>query len=85
MSAHNGDKSRYQVNRKRAVLRRAKIRELVKAAKAGDGGQAQRQGAKPAARTRSRTSPHRVVPARQACTPGASWPVRSTYSTYEPR
>jgi len=33
MSAHNGDKSRYQVNRKRAVLRRTKIRELVKAAK----------------------------------------------------
>jgi hypothetical protein len=35
MSARNGDKSRYQVNRKRAVLRRTKIRELVKAVKAG--------------------------------------------------
>jgi hypothetical protein len=35
MSARNGDKSRYQVNRKRAVLRRVKIRELVKASKAG--------------------------------------------------
>ena len=35
MSANNGDKSRYQVNRKRAVLRRSKIRELVKAVKAG--------------------------------------------------
>jgi hypothetical protein len=33
MSARNGDKSRYQVNRKRAVHRRTKIRELVKAAK----------------------------------------------------
>ena len=33
MSAKNGDKSRFQVNRKRAVLRRTKIRELVKAAK----------------------------------------------------
>lgn len=35
MSARNGDKSRYQINRKRAVQRRVKIRELVKAAKAG--------------------------------------------------
>jgi hypothetical protein len=35
MSARNGDKSRYQINRKRAVQRRTKIRELVKAAKAG--------------------------------------------------
>ena len=30
MSARNGDKSRYQINRKRAVQRRTKIRELVK-------------------------------------------------------
>ena len=33
MSAKNGDKSRYQINRKRAVLRRTKIREMVKQAK----------------------------------------------------
>ncbi len=33
MSARNGDKSRYQINRKRAVLRRVKIRELVKSVK----------------------------------------------------
>jgi hypothetical protein len=33
MSARNGDKSRYQINRKRTVHRRVKIRELVKAAK----------------------------------------------------
>ena len=33
MSARNGDKSRYQINRKRAVKRRVKIRELVSAAK----------------------------------------------------
>ena len=33
MSAKNGDKSRYQINRKRAVLRRNKIRELIKSAK----------------------------------------------------
>lgn len=33
MSARNGDKSRYQINRKRAVLRRTKIREMVKTAK----------------------------------------------------
>lgn len=33
MSARNGDKSRHQINRKRAVHRRVKIRELVKAAK----------------------------------------------------
>ena len=35
MSAKNGDKSRHQINRKRAVLRRAKMRDMVKAAKAG--------------------------------------------------
>ena len=29
MSARNGDKSRHQINRKRAVLRRARMRELV--------------------------------------------------------
>ena len=33
MSARNGDKSRHQINRKRAVVRRSKIRELVKQAK----------------------------------------------------
>jgi hypothetical protein len=31
MSARNGDKSRYQVNRKRGVLRRAKVREMLAA------------------------------------------------------
>jgi hypothetical protein len=31
MSARNGDKSRYQINRKRAVVRRAKIRAMVAA------------------------------------------------------
>jgi hypothetical protein len=35
MSAKNGDKSRYQINRKRAVLRRTKMREMVKNAKKG--------------------------------------------------
>jgi hypothetical protein len=35
MSARNGDKSRYQINRKRAVLRRAKIRQLAKSVKSG--------------------------------------------------
>jgi len=35
MSARNGDKSRYQINRKRAVHRRAKIRQLVKAVRGG--------------------------------------------------
>lgn len=33
MSARNGDKSRYQINRKRTILRRVKIRELVKGVK----------------------------------------------------
>ncbi len=37
MSANNGDKARYQKNRKRAVLRRTKIRELVAAGAAGSG------------------------------------------------
>ena len=35
MSAKNGDKARFQKNRKRVVQQRAKIRELVKATKAG--------------------------------------------------
>ena len=33
MSRLNGDKSRHQINRKRVVLRREKIRKLVEAAK----------------------------------------------------
>jgi hypothetical protein len=32
MSAKNGEKSRFQINRKRTVLRRARIRALVTAA-----------------------------------------------------
>jgi hypothetical protein len=35
MSQKNGDKSRYQINRKRAVLRRAKIRAMVAAGQLG--------------------------------------------------
>jgi hypothetical protein len=35
MSQRNGDKSRFQINRKRAVLRRAKIRAIVAAGSAG--------------------------------------------------
>jgi hypothetical protein len=34
MSRLNGDKSRHQINRKRVVLRRAKIKQLVADAKA---------------------------------------------------
>lgn len=33
MSAKNGDKSRHQINRKRVLVRRAKIRAMVEAAK----------------------------------------------------
>ena len=36
MSAKNGDKSRYQINRKRAVVRRAKIRAMVAAGTSGE-------------------------------------------------
>jgi len=35
MSQKNGEKSRFQINRKRAVKRREKIRTLVAAAMAG--------------------------------------------------
>ena len=35
MSARNGDKSRHQINRKRAVLRRTKIRRMMAERKAG--------------------------------------------------
>ena len=41
MSARNGDKARFQKNRKRVVLRRTKIRELVKASKAAAPGRAE--------------------------------------------
>jgi hypothetical protein len=41
MSARNGDKARYQINRKRAVVRRAKIRQMLAERKAaGEGGSA---------------------------------------------
>jgi hypothetical protein len=35
MSERNGEKSRFQINRKRTVLRRAKIRALVATGAAG--------------------------------------------------
>jgi hypothetical protein len=35
MSQKNGDKSRYQINRKRTVVRRAKIRAMVAAGQLG--------------------------------------------------
>jgi hypothetical protein len=35
MSQRNGEKSRFQINRKRGVLRRAKVRELL-VAQAGE-------------------------------------------------
>jgi hypothetical protein len=44
MSAHNGDKARFQKNRKRSVVRRAKIREL--AAGTSEAGAAQAQASK---------------------------------------
>jgi len=36
MSERNGEKSRFQINRKRTVLRRAKIRALVAASAPGE-------------------------------------------------
>jgi hypothetical protein len=36
MSARNGDKSRYQINRKRAVVRRAKIRAMIAGGASGE-------------------------------------------------
>ena len=35
MSERNGEKSRFQINRKRTLLRRAKIRAMVAAGSAG--------------------------------------------------
>ena len=46
MSERNGEKSRFQINRKRAVLRRAKIRELL--ASAGPGAVKRPAHSKPA-------------------------------------
>ena len=50
MSAINGDKSRHQINRKRGVHRRAKIRQLLEAhrAKKGTDSTAQKAGEKAA-------------------------------------
>jgi hypothetical protein len=42
MSARNGDKSRHQINRKRGVLRRAKIRQMLAERKAAAEGGAAR-------------------------------------------
>jgi hypothetical protein len=39
MSQRNGEKSRFQINRKRRVLQRVKIREMVAAAGAAGGKQ----------------------------------------------
>jgi hypothetical protein len=47
MSRLNGDKSRHQINRKRVVLRRAKIRKLVEEAK-GKGAESTPSSAKAA-------------------------------------
>ena len=55
MSQRNGDKSRFQINRKRVVLRRAKIRALVAAASA-----APAQGAGEAQAPKRRAKPARV-------------------------
>jgi hypothetical protein len=41
MSQKNGEKSRFQINRKRAVIRRAKIRALVATAAGASGDKAQ--------------------------------------------
>ncbi len=48
MSERNGEKSRFQINRKRGVLRRAKIRELLAAGATG----AEKQPAHAKARAR---------------------------------
>lgn len=45
MSAKNGDKSRHQINRKRVVVRRARIREMVKAAAARSAAEPAKAGA----------------------------------------
>jgi len=36
MSERNGEKSRFQINRKRGIHRRARIRAMIAAASAGD-------------------------------------------------
>ena len=44
MSRLNGEKSRYEINRKRKVLRRVKIRALVAAAGAAEGKRKKEEG-----------------------------------------
>jgi hypothetical protein len=58
MSRLNGDKSRHQINRKRTVVRRAKIRELIEAAKTKDAA-----GAETAAK--GKTSAKEKAPAKE--------------------
>jgi hypothetical protein len=48
MSGINGDKSRHQINRKRGVHRRAKVRQLLEAAKARSASQQKAATPKPA-------------------------------------
>jgi hypothetical protein len=55
MSQRNGDKSRYQINRKRVVLRRAKIRAMVAA-----GSPAPAQGAADTQAPKRRAKPAKV-------------------------
>ena len=52
MSERNGEKSRFQINRKRAVLRRLKMRELSSAGASAEKrpAHAKRREAKPPAR-----------------------------------
>jgi hypothetical protein len=49
MSRRNGDRSRFQVNRKRRLRHRERIEVLKKALQAGAGGEAQSAAAAPAA------------------------------------
>jgi hypothetical protein len=46
MSARNGDKSRYQINRKRGVLRRAKVRRMLAETRRAGSGRTEAKNAK---------------------------------------
>jgi hypothetical protein len=48
MSERNGEKSRFQINRKRGVVRRAKIRALVAASSTAQAGTKRPAKARPA-------------------------------------
>ena len=74
MSQRNGEKSRFQINRKRGVLRRAKIRELLSSSGGGEATGARQAAKEQAAEHLSQRSraPARSSPLAERRAPSSS-------------